>query len=186
MFTHNSGAMYHRVLRKHVTFFKSFEDLDVVDCMENLRAEDHATDEDVDKVEAIHSSDSGSKKTTMKILYAKLTKLSDEGLRYFVENVLPDLETTEVIQCTFRYCPGPGKCPLKPGQGHKLSSETAAHNVKPVRDVIGYFFLVIECLSILSVVTIVLKMFTVEQSKYLFSFSSKHSFQSLLPDFPTS
>ena len=137
--THNPGEMYHKALRKHGTFLKSFQDLDVAECMDNLRSDNHATDEDVDKVEAIDYSDNSATKTAMKILYAKLTKLSDEGLRYFVEDVLPEHENTEVLQGTFRYCPGQGKCPLKPGQGHVSALDTAARNVTPVRDVIGYF-----------------------------------------------
>ena len=116
---------YHRALRKHAAFFKGFESLDVVECMDSLRSEDFANDEDIEEVERSVSA-SGRTKAALKFLYSKLTKLSNDGLRYFVEDILPGLEETEVLLSTFQSCSGPGKCTLKPGQPHSLHEKSSA------------------------------------------------------------
>ena len=109
---------YHGALRKHAAFFKGFESLDFIECMDGLRSEDFVTDDDVDEVERALAT--GGSKAAWKILYSKLKKLRNDSLRYFVEDILPGLEQTEILITTFQSCTGPGNCSLRPAQPHSL------------------------------------------------------------------
>ena len=80
--------------------------------MDGLRSEDYAEDDDVDQVAMAEKDDA------LKLLYTKLTKLPNEGLRHFVEEVLPALKNSDVLICTFQSCPGPRQCRLKSSQPH--------------------------------------------------------------------
>ena len=109
----NDGAAYHRSLRKHAAFFRACQELDVFDCMDGLRSKGLATDQDVDR-----SSTETDPKAALKFLYTKLTKLSDDGLYYFVDEILPTLDNTEELLSTLQLCTGPTDCPLKSSQSH--------------------------------------------------------------------
>ena len=85
--------------------------------MLNLYTEGHADGDDVTNMEKTASDQKGAI-SAVKLLYTKLRKGSKEGLRYFVDNVLPELENAETLLHTLKVCPGPGKCPLKPSQHH--------------------------------------------------------------------
>ena len=89
--------------------------------MDGLRSDTHASDEDVGEVSSAKDA-----KTALTILYKKLTLLTDEGLQYFVEDVLPDQEHTDVLQYTLRSCPGPGKCSVKRADPHVPGPDTSA------------------------------------------------------------
>ena len=83
------------------------------DCMDGLRSKGLATDQDVDR-----SSTETDPKAALKFLYTKLTKLSDDGLYYFVDEILPTLDNTEELLSTLQLCTGPTDCPLKSSQSH--------------------------------------------------------------------
>ena len=83
------------------------------DCMDGLRSKGLATDQDVDR-----SSTETDPKAALKFLYTKLTQLSDDGLYYFVEEILPTLDNTEELLRTLQLCTGPTDCPLKSSQSH--------------------------------------------------------------------
>ena len=83
------------------------------DCMDGLRSKGLATDQDVDR-----SSTETDPKAALKFLYTKLTKLSDDGLYYFVDEILPALDNTEELLSTLQLCTGPTDCPLKSSQSH--------------------------------------------------------------------
>ena len=129
---HSLGARYRKALHVHAPYFKSCNDLDVPVSMDRLRGAHHATDRDVRKAKSTQYSGSGPNRRGLKILYDKLSKVSGEGLRYFVEDILPELEKTEVLQFTLRHCPGPGSCLLEPDQGHQPSLDTETIISAPV------------------------------------------------------
>ena len=83
------------------------------DCMDGLRSKGLATDQDVDR-----SSTETDPKAALKFLFMKLIKLSDGGLYYFVDEILPTLDNTEELLSTLQLCTGPTACPLKSSQSH--------------------------------------------------------------------
>ena len=83
------------------------------DCMDGLRSKGLATDQDVDRSSTEHDA-----KAALKFLYTKLTQLSDDGLYYFVDEILPTLDNTEELLSTLQLCTGPTDCPLKSSQSH--------------------------------------------------------------------
>ena len=83
------------------------------DCMDGLRSKGLATDQDVDR-----SSTETDPKVALKFLYTKLTQLSNDGLYYFVDEILPALDNTEELLSTLQLCTGPTDCPLKSSQSH--------------------------------------------------------------------
>ncbi|XP_065187486.1 uncharacterized protein LOC135818090 [Sycon ciliatum] len=105
-----TATAYHRALRKHYTGVRRCQDINVVDCMGSLRAEGHVSDDCVKEARALMKSSGHT--VALDHLYCVLEELSDEGMCYFVESVLPFQGLSKLVE-TFQACPGPGKCTLK-------------------------------------------------------------------------
>ncbi|XP_065187470.1 uncharacterized protein LOC135818077 [Sycon ciliatum] len=104
-----TATAYHRALRKHYTGVRRCQDINVVDCMGSLRAEGHVSDDCVKEARALMKSSGHT--VALDHLCCVLEELSDEGMCYFVERVLPFQGLSQLVE-TFQACPGPGKCTL--------------------------------------------------------------------------
>ncbi|XP_065187479.1 uncharacterized protein LOC135818083 [Sycon ciliatum] len=112
------ASAYHQALRKHFTAIKSCSDIDVVDCVESLRAEGHITDDSVVEIRDVH--DSAGEKKALDRMCVTLEKLTPDAMCYVVEDILPSQGLSQLVE-TFRVCPGPGKCSLHRNDLHPVS-----------------------------------------------------------------
>eukprot|EP00117_Sycon_ciliatum_P006428 scpid110426/ scgid4515/ len=95
------ASAYHQALRKHFTAVKSCSDIDVVDCVESLRAEGHITDASVVEIRDIHES-AGEKKALDRMCVT-LEKLTPDAMCYVVEEILLSQGLSQLVE-TFRVC----------------------------------------------------------------------------------
>lgn len=128
------AAGYKLALVKHRVAIKGITQIDVMDCLEYLCAEDYVSAVGVKESRATFKS-SGAKEA-LSHLCTVVEDLSDEGICSFVENVLPLQGLSQLVE-TFCVCPGPGKCSLRPNDLHPApecsidKSQFAVSQAKP-------------------------------------------------------
>ena len=81
----------------------------MVESVESLRAEGHVSDDCVKETRALMKASGHTE--ALDHLCCVLEELSDEGMCYFVERVLPFQGLSQLVE-TFQACTGPGKCTL--------------------------------------------------------------------------
>ncbi|XP_065185753.1 uncharacterized protein LOC135816483 [Sycon ciliatum] len=112
------ASAYQLALQRHRVAIKNVSHIDVIDCFENLRAEDHISIECLKDSRATGKS-SGSKEA-ISHLCTVLEDLCDTAMCYVVEDILPSQGLSQLVE-TFRVCPGPGKCSLHRNDLHPVS-----------------------------------------------------------------
>ncbi|XP_065187476.1 uncharacterized protein LOC135818082 isoform X1 [Sycon ciliatum] len=104
------AAVYHGALHKHYTAVQRSLEINVMDCVKSLRAEGHINHDCVKETRSVMKTSGHTE--ALDHLCCVLEELSDEGMCYFVESVLPFQGLSQLVE-TFQACPGPGKCTLK-------------------------------------------------------------------------
>ncbi|XP_065187483.1 uncharacterized protein LOC135818088 [Sycon ciliatum] len=113
------AVLYHKALRKHCLAVKRCKEISVVESVESLRAEGHVSDDCVKEARALMKASGHTE--ALDHLCCVLEELSDEGMCYFVERVLPFQGLSQLVE-TFQACPGPGKCTLNHHDLHTAAS----------------------------------------------------------------
>ncbi|XP_065187468.1 uncharacterized protein LOC135818075 isoform X2 [Sycon ciliatum] len=112
------ATAYQQVLCKHYAAIQSSLAINVMDCVKSLRAEGHLSTEVVMETRSLQKS--AGQDETLDHMCALLEKLPDDGMCFFVEDILPSQGLSQLVE-TFRVCPGPGKCSLHRNDLHPVS-----------------------------------------------------------------
>ncbi|XP_065187485.1 uncharacterized protein LOC135818089 [Sycon ciliatum] len=112
------ATAYQQVLCKHYAAIQSSLAINVMDCVKSLRAEGHLSTEVVMETRTLQKS--AGQDETLDHMCALLEKLPDDGMCFFVEDILPSQGLSQLVE-TFRVCPGPGKCSLHRNDLHPVS-----------------------------------------------------------------
>ncbi|XP_065187465.1 uncharacterized protein LOC135818073 [Sycon ciliatum] len=112
------AAAYQQALYKHYAAIRSSLEGCVLDCVTSLRAEGHLSTEVVMETRSLQKS--AGQDETLDHMCALLEKLPDDGMCFFVEDILPSQGLSQLVE-TFRVCPGPGKCSLHRNDLHPVS-----------------------------------------------------------------
>ncbi|XP_065187464.1 uncharacterized protein LOC135818072 [Sycon ciliatum] len=112
------ATAYQQVLCKHYAAIQSTLAINVMDCVKSLRAEGHLSTDIVMETRTLLKS--AGQDETLDHMCALLEKLSDYGMCFFVEDILPSQGLSQLVE-TFRVCPGPGKCSLHRNDLHPVS-----------------------------------------------------------------
>ncbi|XP_065187460.1 uncharacterized protein LOC135818069 isoform X2 [Sycon ciliatum] len=112
------AAAYQQALYKHYAAIRSSLEGCVLDCVTSLRAEGHLSTEVVMETRSLQKS--AGQDETLDHMCALLEKLPDDGMCFFVEDILLSQGLSQLVE-TFRVCPGPGKCSLHRNDLHPVS-----------------------------------------------------------------
>ena len=124
--TAEKAEAYRDALRAHVLLVKQSLSEDPVLCAQLLRAKSHIDESVTALIEG--AEDSGGSAKAAACLIPRLAKLSDKGICYLVDVILPKLGQND-LALTVQRCPGSDECECEPDEHHKeiLASSTLAH-----------------------------------------------------------